>query len=358
MVAAEHPSAVRLAPLEPSTPIRRVTGVELATPVAPQKWANEWLGIAPGRPTILCGEGGSRKGWFAMALLLAGAADMPFFGHSMMRGMRAIYFDWEQTLRETKVRFQMLAKGMGVDLASIGPRINYEWMPVDSLAKPTAIDEMCRHVDGIDVAVVDSTRASTKGVKENSEEAAYAGQALTQVSEKTGTSFILIDHAGLPDRDGKRQRQHSIRGHSSKRDISSTLLVMSAEQKKPTLVTCERCQVKPQDEWAEPFQFSLKLIANGGVILETVDAELDTAPDDFEAKVIKVIQCIANCPGIAGAVAVAHNKGVRIRESEARSIIQMLEGAGKVIRVKAPGRGQGAMLYLSGQVPKPGEAPF
>lgn len=290
-----------------------------------------------------------------MAMLLAGASDQDFFGRPMMPGMRGIYFDWEQTLRETKHRFQLLAQGMGVDLAELGPRINYEWMPVGSLAREGARDEMCRHVEGIDLAVIDATRTSSPGVKENSEEASVAGAVLTQVSERTGTAFVMLDHTGLPDKEGKRQRQHAIRGHSSKRDISSTLMVMSAEKGKPTMVTCERCQVKPQNEWAEPFHFSLALTANGGLRLAEVAIEEDSKPDDFEAKVVKVIQCIAAHPGIAGAVAVAHNKGVQIREAEARSIIQMLESAGKVVRVKTAGRGQGVNLYLSGQVPK---APF
>lgn len=265
--------------------------------------------------------------------------------------MRGVYFDWEQTLYETKKRFQLLARGYGIDLAGLGPRIAYMWMPVGSLAKESSRDDLCRRVDGFNLAVVDSTRASTVGVKENSEEASYAGQTLTTVSEKTSCSFIMLDHTGLPDQTGQRQRQHAIRGHSSKRDISSTLLVMSTKKGEATLVTCERCQGKPQEDWAEPFKFSLARTQNGGVTLVESEVEVKSDEDDFDNRVAKVLECIEKNPGIAGAIAVAHHKSVKMQEAKVRSIIQMLEADGQISSSKAGGKGQGKRLYAAGAAP-------
>ena len=347
--AAELVSAPStLTRLKPAEPVL-LTGVELAEPLEPRAWVSEWLGVAPGRPTILCGEGGSRKGWLSMAMLLLGAADRDLFGHRFSHGMRGVYFDWEQTLYETKKRFQLLARGYGIDLRSLGTRLGYMWIPVGSLAKETARDDMCRRVEGFDLAVVDSTRASTVGVKENSEEASYAGQTLTTVSEKTACSFIMLDHTGLPDAMGQRQRQHAIRGHSSKRDISSTLLVMSTKKSEATLVTCERCQGKAQEDWAEPFKFALARTQNDGITLVDCPVDAEASEDDFDDRVAKVLACIEKNPGIAGAVAVAHHKSVKMREAEVRSIVQMLETEGRLTRVKSGGVGQGAKLYLAGQ---------
>ena len=349
MSAAELVSAPStLTRLKPAEPVL-LTAVELAEPLEDQRRVSDWLGIGPGRPTILCGEGGSRKGWLSMAMLLCGAADRDLFGHPFSPGMRGVYFDWEQTLYETKKRFQLLARGFGIDLASLGSRLGYMWIPVGSLAKESARDDMCRRVEGFDLAVIDSTRASTVGIKENSEEASYAGQTLTTVSERTGCSFMMLDHTGLPDAMGQRQRQHAIRGHSSKRDISSTLLVMSTKKGEATLVTCERCQGKAQEEWAEPFKFSLARTQNGGITLVECPVEESASVDDFDEKVAKVLACIEKNPGIAGAVAVANHKSVKMQEAKARSIIQMLEGEERVIRVKAGGAGQGVKLYLAGQ---------
>jgi hypothetical protein len=347
------PTPSALTRLKSAEPVL-LTGVELASPLEPRRWVSEWLGIAPGRPTVLCGEGGSRKGWLSMAVLLLAAADRDLFGHKFLPGSRSIYFDWEQTLYETKKRFQLLARGYGIDLASLGSRIGYMWIPTGSLAKESARDDMCRRVDGFDLAVIDSTRASTVGIKENSEEASHAGQTLTTVSEKTGCSFMMLDHAGLPDMTGQRQRQYAQRGHSSKRDISSTLLVMSTKKGEATLVTCERCQGKPQEEWTEPFKFALQRTQNGGVILAEASVETE-APDDFEQRCAKVLACIEKNPGISGAIAVAHHKSVKMREAEVRSIVQMLESDGQITRVRSGGPGQGVKLYLVGHVP---DAPF
>jgi len=320
-----------------------LTGAELATPLDPRKWASEWLGIAPGRPAILCGEGGSRKGWLSMAALLLGAAGMPLWGHEFTPGMRGVYFDWEQTLYETKLRFQLLARGYGIDLASLGTRLGYMWMPTQSLANEGAREEMCKRVDGFDMAVIDSTRASTVGVKENSEEASYAGQTLTTVSEKTGCSFMMLDHSGLPDTTGLRQRQHAIRGHSSKRDISSTLLVMSTKKGEGTLVTCERCQGKPVENWMVPFQFSLTRTQNGGVILVDLPPK-EEKPETFEDQARVILKYLIDNPeGVAGVELLSEK--VRMGEKRTGAVVASLEAEGKVVRLRTRGvRGNGCRI--------------
>ena len=335
-------------------PIRksnRLTAADLAVPNLPRRWAVEWLGMAPGRPTVLCGEGGARKGWLAMTVALLGAADMDLWGHKLGDKLSWCYFDWEQTLYETKERFQRLAKGYRIDLASLGTRLQYEWMPVGSLAKPGTVDEMCRQVEGVDVAIVDSTRASTPGVKENSEEAGIAGQNVTNVSEKVGTSFVLLDHAGLPDASGQRQRQHAQRGHTSKRDISSTLLVCSTQKGEPTLVTTERCQTKPQEQWADPFLFKLALQNGGGLRLELCEPPEVKADDDLEERVARVLQCIEKNPGIAGNLAIASK--IKMGDKQVSAIVSMLAAEGRIVLVKASGQGQGRRIYPAGY-----EAPF
>lgn len=322
----------------------RLTAVDLAKPLEPQRWTSEWLGIAPGRPTVMCGEGGSRKGWLSMAMLLFGAAGLQLFGHSMMADMSGIYLDWEQTLRMTRERFQLLSAGAGIDLVSLGDRLCYEWCSVKSLADDKCRETLCRHVDGMHVAVIDSARASSRGVKENTEEASAVGDNLTMVSEKTGCAFVLLDHTGKPDLTGARQRTHMLRGHSSKKDISSTLLVLSSSKGKPTLVTTERCQVKPQELWAGDFQFTLERTQHG-VRLVDVPILGPVTQDEWDVNKTKVYEYIVKSPGIAGNIPIARK--LSLGDQLVRTLVQTLVDEGLVVREKRPGKGQGVQLFAT-----------
>jgi len=266
-----HPSAEQA----DRAPLVTLWAPDLALTVEPIVFASKDLTIAPGRPSVFAGEGGTRKGWFSMAMLLCAAAETKMLGRFGLRRMRGLYFDYEQTERITRERFQLLAKGQQIDLASLGQGLGYRWKPVPTWAPRTDADgertrdDLCRHVEGIDIVVVDSVRACSRGVDENSVFASGPLDLATEVSERTGTCFVFLDHAGKPDPAHARSRKHTQRGHSSKLDAGQTLLVFSAVKGEPTLVSCDRAQAVAEAEWPEDFQFTLAA-ANGGLQLQEI----------------------------------------------------------------------------------------
>lgn len=324
---------------------------DLAEPLPARRWIYLWLCITSGRPCVFAGEGGSRKGWLALGLLLLGAADMPIFGqYSAIAGMRGLYLDWEQTEYETRLRLQGLCKGYGINLASLGKRLGYKWQPVPSLADRSqkTVDEMCRVVDGIDFCVIDSTRACSPGVDENSVGASAVGDLCLTVGEKTGTAFGLIDHSPKPSEG--RSRAHAQRGHSSKRDISSTLLVLSAAKDEPTLVTCERSQVAAQSSWPTDFRFCLSSV-NGGIVLTKITGEpIEREP--LDEAIERVRAALKSHPGTPGIAALAER--VKIRKSTVLAAFQSLEAAGEAVREELKeSRGKACRLFLTKDLPDP-----
>jgi AAA domain-containing protein len=273
---------------------------ELAQPLAPISWISKGLTMAPGRANVLAGEGGTRKGWFAMDLQVCAAAGITMLGRFAMRELlRSVYFDYEQTERPSRERFQLLAAGHEIDLASLGNRLGYRWKPIPTWAPKTeadrarAIDILCWHTEGLGLAIVDSTRTCAHGVDENSVFASGPFDIATEVSERTGVAFAFLDHAGKPrdDATSGRTRKHAQRGHSSKLDAVQTLLVFSAAKGEPTLVTCERSQIAAESDWPADFRFTIAR-ANGGLQLQEVvsSPKAKTAFAELKDRIVDLVR--------------------------------------------------------------------
>ena len=312
---------------------------DMAAPLPALSWLSKSLTICRGRPTVLAGAGGCRKGWMAMELMLCAATGRPFLGRFDVGRLRSLYLDFEQGERATRERFQLLARGSGIELSKLGKEFGYRWRPMEALASrddrgaAKSRDALCRQVDGFGLAVVDSARASSGGADENSTEASRAMDLMGGVSEKTGCTFLTIDHASPKAAD--HGRGNSQRGHTSKKDASQTLFVMSAEEDTPTLVTCNRSQLVAPKLWPKPFSFTLEEHASGVRLVE-VDVERSDVSGIVELTA-RVIAYVTECPGCSG------NDVIRAVGGNTRrvaALIKSLEASKQLIR-------DGGKLYVS-----------
>jgi hypothetical protein len=237
--------------------------------VAPQDavpWLNQGLTMAAGRPAALCGEPGSRKSWWAMALLLSAAFDQPFLGRFPWRpgGLRCLYIDYEQGERVSRDRLARLAHGMGI--AGLGDRLGYVFQPIEDLGRKNlagAKRELTALVDGYDLVAIDSLLDCNPNAEENRAEISDPLKLSTKVSESTGCGFLFLDHATSKPAEGAT-RGSAQRGHSSKKGACSTLFVCSGLQG-PVRVTCERSQNAPPDAWHRPYTWDLVSAPGGGL---------------------------------------------------------------------------------------------
>lgn len=347
-------------------------GPQLAEPLGPIPWICQDLTIAPGRPTVFAGEGGTRKGWLAMAIQVCAASGQKLFGRVGFKpNMRTIYFDYEQGSRMSRQRFQLLAGGLGISLYDLGERLGYRWRPLPTLAptretdRPKVIDELCKLVDGIDLVVVDSLRACSPGIEENGVFSSLALDIATDASERTGTTFLFLDHAGKPPKDPRengRTRKHSQRGHSSKLDANQTLFVFSSKKGDPTFVTCERSQLVEEDAWPKDFTFNIVSALQGLFLLEIAPVSPSAVPpptpseDDPEELSVEELERI--CDKFL-AIVTEHTGAsfdeikvrMKTRTAHVRAARDMLEREGRIQNLGSRGRPQWAPKQPSKPVP-------
>jgi len=145
---------------------------------------------------MLAGYGSSMKTLTCQALAVAVAAGKPVWGHFPTPApLRVRHVDAEQGLFDTRLRYQRLILAAGLHADDLGDRLELVSFPLVNLSKVDSESEWERAADGWDVLILDSLRALTPGVDENSSEVRRCLDPLTKISDKTGCAFIIIHHA-------------------------------------------------------------------------------------------------------------------------------------------------------------------
>ena len=211
----------------PTSRITVVQGEDLAEPVPPVAWLCEGLQLAPGRPTMLSGYGGAGKTMLACSLALAIATGQrrAWDVLDLQRCGPVRHLNWEMHEDSLRSRYQRLAHGMRVDLASSGLGLcSRRQLAGLTLTSPTVVRDLSAVLDGCAMALFDSFRAAIPGVDENSSEVRRYLDVLLEVTERTGCVMLVIHHLGKSSADPRQQRDpvQMLRGSSGINDALDT----------------------------------------------------------------------------------------------------------------------------------------
>lgn len=220
----------------------------------PYPWLIKGLHVAPGRVTLLNGYADVGKTVIAMTLCLAVASGHRVWGlfEPARQGM-VLHLNGEIGSYIARERYQRLARGMGVDSGALihagTLRLsNYPDARLDERDFEDRMVDVCR---GVDLVVIDSLRAFSGGLDENSKEIGVALLALARVSQATGATIVVLHHNRKPSKDDVGGAKMSISGSSSILGGSECAFVMTAEEKGgPILVKHERSPIgRPMDDF-------------------------------------------------------------------------------------------------------------
>lgn len=259
MSAALRPDepAPTSAATSPRARIEWVHGVEAEAELPPPNWIVPKLQICPGRPTMIAGYGSSGKTLIAQSLLLACAAGKQVWGvFDTPRKLVVRHLDHDQGRYATHRRYQRLAQGMGVSLRELGTSFGFATSPDIHL---TDKDAKARYVEacvGADLVLIDALRGAAAGVDENDSRIRECVDVLAWVSEKIGTAFILIHHAGKVAGEDKRTGP---RGSSAIFDGCGCVLQIEAkEPHEPKSVHQTKGAAEAEGGSIPPFMLSIE----------------------------------------------------------------------------------------------------
>lgn len=306
-------------------PIKWHSTDEIFAQLPETEWAVKGVQIGPGRPTLVAGYGASAKTLSMQSMGLCLAAGQPVWGQFDVKPVRVRHLDYEQGFKASAKRYQRLAIGHGIHPDALGGRLELADMPNVYLNSPGAVDAYATACEGADVVVLDSLRGATPGTDENASEIREHLDALTRVSGKTGTAFVVIHHAGKPkDRDSDART--IARGSSAIFDACGCVLVLQAPKTKgdPRRVTQTKQPAESAGGGVDDFGLQVTDVWEGddptaGVRVEYVDLGSEaerTVADDlaaYDSLTSRLLDVVASKPGATANTVCAVAKGTKSR---------------------------------------------
>lgn len=213
-----------------------------------ERWICKELEIGPGRPCGLWGFGSSGKTMYAMVICLSVASGRLAFDKFEVQHGTSSYVSHEMGSHACIERLRRLANGMLLEPSDL-LRFKLSTYPDVMLNSPTAESVYLKEFEGVNFAVLDSLRAALPGVDENKSEMAQYLELLARVSEKNGTTFMVLHHTSKDDvksaTDGtRRDKRLSGRGSSVIYDKSNSVWLLEGSGKKPRLLS----QIRNHDD--------------------------------------------------------------------------------------------------------------
>ena len=237
------------------------TTVEILAPLPPTRWLVPSLHLVAGRPTLLAGYGFSGKTLMAQAFAIAMAAAAPIWGKfKPEKTGRVLHLDYEQGKHATFKRYQRLMLGHEILRDEIGDRLQTAIFPEVYLDDRDATDVYARLCENVDVVVLDALRGATPTLDENDSTIRRCIDNLSRVSEKVGTAFIILHHAGKTARDDPRAQP---RGSSAIFDASGGVFVVNGERNGPKQVQQTKSPAEAEGGALDDFYLVVEDVPDG-----------------------------------------------------------------------------------------------
>lgn len=331
----------------------KVHAGELAQPLGEIPWLVEGIDFAPGRPMVVAGKAGSGKTYALqeMALSVAGGG-MVWGEFPVNRTGPVLHIDVDQGRYATSMRYQLLARGRGLDLASLPISCAFFDFAMSNKRgiDPEAIQALANAVQGHALCIIDSLRGIAPGLDEQDSAFGDVLQALTQVSTITGCAFAVVAHSG--------HDQNRARGTSAIQDRAGSVYQLERVQEAggEGHVSWEQQKVSEYSKGA-PVRFKTVMDRTpSGLNDQTtirVPAELRTGEDPATT----IQRCMleelerAAAKGLKQADLLHAAARIQKRKEFKLDCLRDLETKKSIVRL---GVGQGARYVLGTHLPGPG----
>jgi hypothetical protein len=272
------------------------------SPLPPTDWVVKGLQICPGRPTLWCGYGYVGKSITAQTIALAMAGGVPVFGEFEIRRGVVRHFDHEQGKHATFKRYQRGAIGLGLESTEVDERLFVTVFPHVYLNQLNAVDTYSRLCEGAQLAIIDALRGATPGEDENDSKIRVCLDNLSRVSEKTGTTFLVLHHSGKPQEMHSDQRTKA-RGSSAIFDACGPVFILSGSKESPhKTVSQQKAPAEAEGGAVDDFYLTIDDVAQGfnpkaGVRVTYRAKEVPTDSSSTNAHDDRVLEVIRANPG-------------------------------------------------------------
>lgn len=314
--------------------LRWASTSDIFAPIPDPVWACKALEIAPGRPTCFAGYSYSGKTLAVQSAVLAMVAGRSVFGQfPVTKPQRIRHIDYEQG-KATFRRYQRLARGHRIDPDELGGRLECCLFP-ELNVKSSSDEQWMTVCQGWDVVVVDALRGLLGDLDENSSEVQTYLSRLTDISTRTGTSFLIIHHAGKGNPKDKDERE-ILRGSSAIFAAFGSVFAMLGKKDESKVVRQVKSHPDAVGACRDDFELSIVDVPYDGdpywgLHVGYSEAEEDDRPSEeerlWELASTRVLSTVRAHPG-------ASSRDVRQlcggKRDDVTTCLRLLEEAGRI----------------------------
>ncbi|MBN1605071.1 MAG: AAA family ATPase [Polyangiaceae bacterium] len=239
--------------------------------VPPTPWLIRGLDLCPGAPAMLAGYGFGGKSIAAQAMALDTAAECRIWGAFEAASGRVIHLDYEQGEHLTRRRYHRLLHGADLTPEDVRGRLGLVCHPATYLDDSGADAMLLRLLDGVTLCIVDSLRAASPKLEENSSEARRVLDMLGRVSERTGCTILVIHHARKAAQNAVGGVRETIRGSGALYDACGSVLVVEGSPEEETR-TIHHVKARVSGKCADPMLLRIDDTDGGGLVVSVEEA--------------------------------------------------------------------------------------
>lgn len=315
-------------------PFPTVNAATMAAPLPPVPYIVPALGFArSSAPNVIGGYGYSRKTLALQDLALSVATGTAVWGRFPCSQASVVHVDYEQGDYLSWQRYQRLAHARGIDLAGLGEVLRFATSPAKYLDSEGIEDDLVRLIDGAGFAFVDSLKAATPSLEENSSAIRIPLDVLLRVSTRTKACIAVVHHARKPSKDESGSAKTILRGSSAIFDACSSVLTFTSDAGEPTEVQ------HPKNRWTgkslEPFYLDSEDTDGGRGLRVFVRGDMSADEPPWLIKMKDEIrQTVIERPGLKRVEVLACVKGKADRKGEA---FNQLVAEGQIRTVRGHG---------------------
>lgn len=186
--------------------VPRITVDEIFAPIPETlPWLVPSLRLIQGRANFFVGFPFSGKTLVAQSLGLSVAADVDVWGtFNVQSPGKVVHLNYDQPKLDTRVRYQRLARGLGITADDLRGKLELVQYPRIYLDKPEHDGELRALCRGAKLLIIDALTGSVIDVDENKPEMGRVVYRINAISEETGTTIIVIHHASPKGRNEVR----------------------------------------------------------------------------------------------------------------------------------------------------------
>jgi RecA-family ATPase len=152
------------------------------------------------------------KSWLGLTIGLAVASGGPVLGWNAPAPRRVLLVDGEMVLCDLQTRFNLILAGLGSKIPNDGFRVlaaDHRELGIN-LGSPDGQRELERHLDGVDLLILDNLSTLTNG-SEGASDAWLPMQNFLLRLRRRGVAVLLVHHAGVNGRQrGTSRREDAL----------------------------------------------------------------------------------------------------------------------------------------------------